>query len=498
MNQGLIQYFKEKFGRGYSIYDDSIKLRNDDLFFIARDNKRKYLIIISRINKYDDIDLLKFENIKSGNESYNVYFAHLSFNNLNILNKIFTYLKPTICNARSSFGTGDRLGIVTPAHVMSLKNKKVFPVLAQQSVRELNKTGRTWSDVLNDVCWGIFETDYNKPFGADADHIKRIEDLEVGIKADYSMLTLDPSDYVRKEITEKNKEEIEQVFEKYNSISNLEQFYIGKKYRFGDYTYEFNIDFLKELVFKYMNAISFIKDCFDLLKEKKKNGFDLEVSMDEISEPVSPLAHLFIVEELIKNGVDFKNLALRFIGKWEKAIDYIGDKDSFKEELKIHYEIVKNFKFYKLSLHSGSDKFSAYPAFSEVTEGNFHVKTAGVSWLEALRVIAKEEPSFFRELFIFSLKNYEIEKASYEVSAQLRNMPDISKMEDTYLPELLNRPDIRQVLHINYGIILSSKNFDNSYLFKDRLYDILFQNEDEHYNFVSGQINKHLELLKIN
>ena len=77
-------------------------------------------------------------------------------------------------------------------------------------------------------------------------------------------------------------------------------------------------------------------------------------------------------------------------------------------------------------------------------------------------------------------------------------MPDISKMDDAYLPELLNVPDIRQVLHINYGIILSSKNSDNSYLFKDRLYNILFSDEDEHYNSVSGQINKHLELLKIN
>ena len=498
MNQGLIQSFKEKFGREYFIYDNSIKFRNDDLFFIVRDNKRKYLIIISKVNKYNDVDLLKSENIKSGDESYNIYFAHLSFNNLNILNKIFTYLNPTICNARSSFGTGDRLGIVTPAHVMSVRNKKVFPVLAQQSVRELSKTGRTWQDVLNDACWGIFETGYDKPFGADADHIKRIEDLEIGIKAGFSMLTLDPSDYVRKEITEKNKEEIEQVFKKYKNISGLEQYYIGKKYKFGDYTYEFSIDFLKELVFKYMDSILFIKDCFDLLKEKKKDGFDLEVSMDEITESVSPLAHLFIVEELIKNGVNFKNLALRFIGKWEKAIDYIGDKDSFKKELKVHYEIVKNFKFYKLSLHSGSDKFSVYPAFSEVTEGNFHIKTAGVSWLEALRVIAKVEPSFFRELFIFSLKNYEVERASYEVSAELSNMPDISKMDDAYLPELLNVPDIRQVLHINYGIILSSKNSDNSYLFKDRLYNILFSDEDEHYNSVSGQINKHLELLKIN
>ena len=93
------------------------------------------------------------------------------------------------------------MGIATPAHIQAFKDKDVFPVLAQQSVREMARTERNWQKVLDDAIWGCFEAGYEGPFGADADHVKEIKDLKDAADCRYTMFTLDPSDYVRKDLS---------------------------------------------------------------------------------------------------------------------------------------------------------------------------------------------------------------------------------------------------------------------------------------------------------
>jgi len=83
---------------------------------------------------------------------------------------------------------------------------------------------------------------------------------------------------------------------------------------------------------------------------------------------------------------------------------------------------------YKLSLHSGSDKLSMYPALARATKGKFHVKTAGTSYLEALRVVARHEESLFRRIIDFARDRYDTDKATYNVSATLDMLPpDVSQ-----------------------------------------------------------------------
>ncbi len=118
-------------------------------------------------------------------------------------------------------------------------------------------------------------------------------------------------------------------------------------------------------------------------------AYELEVSVDETETPTSPLEHFFVANELRRLGVQWVSLAPRYIGQFEKGVDYIGDLEAFDVELAKHAAIARVLGPYKLSIHSGSDKFSVYPIFARHAGELVHLKTAGTSYLEALRAIAR-------------------------------------------------------------------------------------------------------------
>ena len=207
------------------------------------------------------------------------------------------------------------------------------------------------------------------------------------------------------------------------------------------------------------------------------------------------MAHLFIVLELQRRGVNFQNIALHFLGDWQKGIEYIGDVKQFTREFSLHAAIAKNIGGYKLSLHTGSDKFSVYPIFSQETDGLCHIKTAGTSWLEEVKVVAMKDPALYREIHQFALKNFAKDRASYNLTTDLSRVPNIDKLSDEQLVDLFNKPDSRQLIHITYGSILREKDNEGKYIFKDRVYKILFEYEEDHYRELSNHIRRHLELL---
>jgi hypothetical protein len=221
----------------------------------------------------------------------------------------------------------------------------------------------------------------------------------------------------------------------------------------------------------------------------------LEISVDETPTVTSPLAHLFIVLELQRRGVDFQNLALHFLGDWQKGIEYIGNVEEFAKEFSLHAAITKEIGEYKLSLHTGSDKFSVYPIFAQETDGLCHIKTAGTSWLEEVKVIAIKEPVLYREIHRFALENFEKDRASYNLTTDLSRVSNIDELSDEQLVDLFNKPDSRQLIHITYGSILKAKDNEGKYIFKDRIYKVLFQYEKDHYRELSNHIKRHLELL---
>jgi len=186
---------------------------------------------------------------------------------------------------------------------------------------------------------------------------------------------------------------------------------------------------------------------------------------------------------LTRLGVKFTSLAPRFIGRFEKGVDYIGDLNALDIELSKHAAVTAHFGTYKLSLHSGSDKFSVYPLIAKYWGERIHVKTAGTSYLEALRVLAKHEPDLFLKIYSLGRERYETDKKTYHISAELNKLPDTSD-----LPSLLEDFHAREVLHVTFGSALTQ--------FGSALKDALVKHDDAYYDGLKAHFDKHLSLLK--
>ena len=233
---------------------------------------------------------------------------------------------------------------------------------------------------------------------------------------------------------------------------------------------------------KYGKAIQHAVAMFNRLSQMK-DEFDFEMSVDETDSPTTPLEHFFIASELTRLGVRFTSLAPRFIGRFEKGVDYIGDLNALDAELAKHAAVTSHFGTYKLSLHSGSDKFSVYPLIAKHWGERIHVKTAGTSYLEALRVLAKHEPDLFLKIYSLGRERYETDRRTYHVSAKLEMLP---KTND--LPSLLNDFHAREVLHVTFGSALTE--------FGTELKAALVKHENAYYDGLKAHFDKHLNLLK--
>jgi hypothetical protein len=494
----IFNKFITDFDKRYAVYKKSFVFNDEGYFFIAKDNYRKYLFIISSSGLLRKFDGKVIGNVETNNNNLTVKKSCLSSKNLGIIRQMFPHLSPVVCGLRTSFGTGDRLGISTPAHIQAFRNKKIFPFLCQQSVREINKEKRSWQKVFDDVIWGIFESGYKGNFGADADHVKKIEDLSNVIDIGFTMFTIDPSDYILRETGKLTGIKINEIYNLVPERKEIEKLYVGKEFIINKKKLVFDKSSLILIAATYSKVIEHIVKCHKFIKQNRKEDFDFEVSLDEVDREMSPLSHLFIALELERNEVNFQNLALRFTGEWQKAVDYIGDLKKLIENIKMHAEIAQKYGGYKLSLHSGSDKFSVYNIFSKETKGFYHIKTSGTSWLESMRTIAIKNPNLFYKIYNYSLKRFEYDMESYlhSVSTKILTVPDVNKLSENKLGRLLNLPECRQMLHITFGSILNAIENDK-YIFRDEIYKTLFENETLHYRYVSGNIKKHLNLLNI-
>jgi tagaturonate epimerase len=215
-----------------------------------------------------------------------------------------------------------------------------------------------------------------------------------------------------------------------------------------------------------------------------EKGIDCEVefAVDETDHPTKPAEHIVVVSELQRLGMEFVSFAPRFVGRFEKGVEYIGDIEELKRDFEIHAQIARALGPYKLSLHSGSDKYSTYPLIAEATQGVVHLKTAGTSWAEALRVIANNDPDLMREVLRLALDSFEANRKSYHLSCDPTKIP--TDPTDDEVARLMDVVDSRQVLHVGYGAILEE--------FGPRLYQVWNANEEEHYQIIADHFVKHL------
>ena len=179
------------------------------------------------------------------------------------------------------------------------------------------------------------------------------------------------------------------------------------------------------------------------------------------------------------------SLAPRYVGDFEKGVDYIGDLDALRADFAGHAAIARAYGPYKLSLHSGSDKFSVYPIAVDTAGSLVHLKTAGTSYLEALRAVANVHPDLFRKIYALAFQRYEQDRRTYHVSAQADRAPDPDALSDADLPDVLDQFDAREMLHVTFGSALAR--------FGDTLKTTLAAHEEAHYDALERHFDRHLE-----
>ena len=411
------------------------------------------------------------------------------------------WLRARPLGLQTSAGMGDRLGLATPGHVRALRaaGGNIAPILPQQSIREMTRTGRSPQQVMDDAVWGIFAEGWRDGFGADADHLKTPADIDACLAAGFTFFTIDPGEHVDDRAETVDPAELRELFQALpwaeldDRPDEALRRYGSLSLQIEDHTITLDDPAALRAAVKYGRAVAHVARMYRHLQEAGGDTpTELEVSVDETEHVTTHAEHVYIASELQRLGVRWVSLAPRYVGRFEKGVDYIGDLSTFEDDFAVHAAIARHFGPYKLSLHSGSDKFSVYPIAMRQTRGLVHLKTAGTSYLEALRTVAELDPPLFREIYIFAREHYETDKASYHISAELERAPRPEDVTDGNLPELLAQFDAREILHVTFGSVLTSRTEQGGWRFYDRLMALLRANPEAYAINLEAHFLRHL------
>lgn len=395
----------------------------------------------------------------------------------------------------ASFGFGDRIGRATRGHVAALRRaeSRLKPVFAQQSVRELRRTGRSFREVLDAATWGVIRAGWSHGYGADADHLQDAEPVREAAALGFTTFTLDPSPHVTAGTAALSPDELASRFEtlpwdRLNDTpgASLSRVRRGFEHATGRVEPRDDREAMAAMV-KYAGAIVQTAR----LAEAVPPSGELELSLDEAPEATSPLEHAVVATALRRLGVELTALAPRFPGRFEKGVDYRGPLPELVAAVEAHAALAAALGPYKLSLHSGSDKLSVYEAFAQASGGRFHVKTAGTSYLEALRLAASADPELMREVWARSRDAFGSARRSYDLLATLDDAPP-ANLSDESLPGLLDDDTARQILHVNFGGVIGDPELNA------RLERVLaLDGGDRYAELLERHLGAHLALLRI-
>jgi len=417
--------------------------------------------------------------------------------------------KPTTLGLKASFGFGDRLGLATPGHAAALKRcgSGILPMFAQQSIREMGRTNRTPQQVMADALAGAQQAGYAGIQGADADHLKTPADVDRTADAGFVFFTIDPSGDVDAQADDYNSDQLAEKFKAIaGQVSWLSQYEMKKIKLANGTTIDFSPPVCRRAAVKYGRAINMataLAKHIEQVHKKLGRDFEIELSVDETPRPTTLAEHYIIADQCVRSGMKLVSLAPRFIGEFVKGVDHKGNVAKLEKSMADHAAIAKQLGPYKLSLHSGSDKLSIYPALARTTKGLFHVKTAGTSYLVALRVVAQVDARLFRDVVTLSRSRYETDRATYHVSATLQSAPpaeansDPKAMEKAYLGlwkdvpkgKGLSDPG-RQIVHTTFGSVLCDPKLG------PQVKQCVKENQALYTQILDEHFGKHLDALK--
>ncbi|SIO60367.1 tagaturonate epimerase [Singulisphaera sp. GP187] len=409
-----------------------------------------------------------------------------------------------------SFGFGDRIGLATPGHVAAMHRSGggIQPIFPQQSIREMARTGRTPQRVMNDALGGMRAAGWNGRTGADADHLKTTADVDATAAVGFTFFTIDPSDSVDAHADDYGEATLRTRFAAVAGEVDWVGGYQGKTVGLATGTIvSLDEQACLRAAVKYGRALNHairIAEHIARVHDRAGRDYEIELSVDETEQPTTLAEHFIIADQCLQRGMKLISLAPRYIGDLEKGVDYKGDVAALEHSLHDHAAIATLLGPYKLSLHSGSDKLSMYAALARATRGRFHVKTAGTSYLEALRVVARHDVPLFRRLVEFARGRYETDRATYHVSATLRSAPPASEvaepadLERLYLESWADVPPGagfthpgRQILHCTFGSTLTDPTLGPA------VRETLERHPDTYTEVLADHFSRHLEALRL-
>jgi hypothetical protein len=292
-----------------------------------------------------------------------------------------------------SFGLGDRFGRQGKALLSAVEKTRqqgvdITPVW-NKSHREHIIIGTEPVDVRKEADNAVAALKWQGPYFVDADHIN-LSTVDAFIKSS-DFFTLDVAEFIDKRT---DRAEVDSFVQRHNR-------FIGSLAIEGiDEPLQITQDQAAAAVSKYLLAVEHASKVYRHIEAAKgAANFVVEVSMDETVQPQTPVELLFILAAIADEGIPAQTIAPRFTGRFNKGVDYVGDVNKFEKEFRQDVAVIKfaveEFGLpenLKLSIHSGSDKFSLYAPINRVLkefDAGLHIKTAGTTWLEELAGMAE-------------------------------------------------------------------------------------------------------------
>jgi hypothetical protein len=370
-----------------------------------------------------------------------------------------------------SMGLGDRFGHQGTAQLRSVVLAKragveITPVW-NKSDREHKIVGTEPRSLREEADAAVSELGWTGPYRVDADHIG-LSTLDRFIHCS-DFFTLDVGEAIGRDA---GREETA-------AFADAHAKYLGTLEIPGAGSFQVSRETVVEIAATYLEAAKQAGAVYRHIVERKESvEFIAEVSMDETAKPQTPLELFFILAAIADQGIPIQTIAPKFTGRFNKGVDYVGDlarfEEEFSDDLAVIAFAISEFGLpdnLKLSVHSGSDKFSLYSAIREVlkrTGAGLHVKTAGTTWLEELIGLAEaggEGLAIAKEVFAGSMARREELCAPYASVIDIEDgeLPTVGEVEawtgEQYAEALRHdrsnpayNPSLRQLLHVGYKV----------------------------------------------
>jgi hypothetical protein len=377
-----------------------------------------------------------------------------------------------------SFGVGDRFAHQAKAQLSAFQKAaeqgvEITPVW-NKSFREHKIISSEPKQTREQADLAVKELKWTSSHFVDADHVT-FDSVDFFLDSG-DFFTLDVADSIGESTVEEN---IHSFIEKHKR-------YVGD-FEIPGIAEKFSIDInrLEQIAISYLKAIEEAGRTYRKIQASKgSDSIVIEVSMDETDNPQTPLEIFFILSGLAGEKIPVQTIAPKFSGRFNKGVDYVGDLDLFRREFEqdlavIQYAI-KEFSLpddLKLSVHSGSDKFSLYPIIKEVIKAKnagLHIKTAGTTWLEELIGLALaggEGLEIAKKIYYQSLDRFDELCGPYAtvIDINKQNLPSNEEVNswdgNSYANALRHdqscpdyNPDLRQLLHVGYKVAAEMKD----------------------------------------